>query len=139
VGLEETHKNPYWADQVGIQAAAASAWIALAGNDKAHAIALMRSAADREDRSEKSVAMENRLSPMRELFGELLLQAGRPKEALAEFERSLKVVPNRRRSINGAAEAAEKSGNPRLAESYRRHWASQKVASSPRATPQSVG
>ncbi len=131
--------DPYWADQLGIQAAAASAWIALAGNDKAQATALMRGAADREDRSEKSVAMENRLSPMRELFGELLLRAGRPKEALAEFERSLKVVPNRRRSINGAAEAAEKSGNTRLAESYRRQWASQKVASSPRGTPEPVG
>jgi len=32
-----------------------------------------------EDRSEKHIAMENRLSPMRELFGELLLEANKPQ------------------------------------------------------------
>ena len=93
----------------------------------------MRSAADREDRSEKSVAMENRLSPMRELLGELLLQAGRPQDALAEFERSLEAVPNRRRSLNGAAEAAEKSGDRRLAEAYRQRWTAQRLTSLPPA------
>ncbi|HXC60376.1 MAG TPA: hypothetical protein VN645_13765 [Steroidobacteraceae bacterium] len=120
--------DPYWADQVGIQETAASAWIALAGNDKNEAIALMVSAANREDESEKSVAMENRLSPMRELLGELFLQVGRPKDALAEFERSLEAVPNRRRSLIGAAEAAEKSGNRRLGEAYRMRWMAQSTA-----------
>ena len=120
--------DPYWADQVGIQEAAASAWIALAGNMKDEAIALMRGAANREDQSEKSVALENRLSPMRELLGELLLAAGRPENALAEFERSLEAVPNRRRSLNGAAEAAEKLGDRRLAESYRTRWTAQSAA-----------
>jgi Tfp pilus assembly protein PilF len=81
-------------------------------------MALMQDAADREDRSEKHIAMENRLSPMRELLGELLLAAGKPGEALKEFERSLHVVPNRFRSLAGAAQAAEKSGNRRLAQSY---------------------
>jgi tetratricopeptide (TPR) repeat protein len=125
--------DPYWADQVGIQETAASAWIALAGHRKSEAITLMRSAADREDRSEKSVAMENRLSPMRELLGELLLQAARPKDALAEFERSLEAVPNRRRSLNGAAEAAEKSGSRSLAQTYRQRWTDQRVTSLPPA------
>jgi Tfp pilus assembly protein PilF len=105
----------------------------LADGRKSEAITLMRSAADREDRSEKSVAMENRLSPMRELLGELLLQAQRPKDALAEFERSLETVPNRRRSLNGAAEAAEKSGNLGLAETYRQRWTNQRVTSLPPA------
>jgi Tfp pilus assembly protein PilF len=70
---------------------------------------------------------------MRELLGELLLQAARPKDALAEFERSLEAVPNRRRSLNGAAEAAEKSGNRRLAETYRQRWTDQRVTSPPPA------
>ncbi len=65
---------------------------------------------------------------MRELLGELLLQAGRPKDALAEFERSLEAVPNRRRSLIGAAEAAQKSGNRRLAGLYRERWTAQKGA-----------
>jgi tetratricopeptide (TPR) repeat protein len=110
--------EPYWADQVGIQEAAAEAWIALAERDTARAVARMRDAADREDRSEKHVAMENRLSPMRELLGELLLEAGRPREALREFEASLRLTPNRFRSIAGAADAATRTGNRRLAASY---------------------
>ena len=80
----------------------------------------MREAADREDRSEKHVAMENRLSPMRELLGELLIEAGRPREALREFEASLRLTPNRFRSIAGAADAAARTGNRRLATSYSR-------------------
>jgi len=110
--------DPYWAEQVGIQEKAASAWIALAENHPSDAITLMQDAADREDRSEKHIAMENRLSPMRELFGELLLQSGKPQQALKEFERSLKVVPNRFRSLAGAGEAASKAGNQRLAQAY---------------------
>jgi predicted Zn-dependent protease len=112
--------EPYWADQVGIQEAAAEAWIALAEHDTARAVARMRDAADREDRSEKHVAMENRLSPMRELLGELLLEAGQPREALREFEASLRLTPNRFRSIAGAAEAATRTGNRRRATSYSR-------------------
>jgi len=110
--------DPYWAEQVGIQETAASAWIALAENDSSRAVTLMQQAADLEDRSEKHIAMENRLSPMREMLGELLLASNRPAEALREFERSLRVVPNRFRSLAGAGQAAEQSGNRKLAESY---------------------
>src|SRR5690349_1476489 len=112
--------EPYWADQVGIQEAAADAWLALAEHDTARAVTRMREAADREDRSEKHVAMENRLSPMRELLGELLLEAGRPREALREFEASLRLTPNRFRSLAGAADAAARAGNRGLAASYSR-------------------
>ncbi len=110
--------DPYWAEQAGIQETAASAWIALAENNSTQAISLMQNAADREDRTEKHIAMENRLSPMRELLGELLLAADKPAEALREFERSLKVVPNRFRSLAGAGQAAAQTGNRRLAQSY---------------------
>jgi tetratricopeptide (TPR) repeat protein len=110
--------DPYWAEQVGILETAASAWIALAQNNSGQAIALMRKAADVEDRSEKHIAMENRLSPMRELLGELLLEARKPSDALREFDRSLRVVPNRFRSLAGAGQAAAQSGNKKLAESY---------------------
>ena len=110
--------DPYWAEQVGIEETAAAAWIALGSGKSTQAIALMRQAADREDHTEKHVAMENRLSPMRELLGELLLQAHKPGAALREFERSLQVVPRRFRSLAGAAQAAVRSGNRRLAVSY---------------------
>jgi tetratricopeptide (TPR) repeat protein len=110
--------DPYWAEQVGIQETAASAWIALAEGNSSQAIRLMQNAADLEDRSEKHIAMENRLSPMRELLGELLLASNKPAEALREFQRSLRVVPNRFRSLAGAVQAASKTGNKKLAVSY---------------------
>jgi len=112
--------DPYWAEQVGIQEAAATGWIALAKQDTARAIASMTDAAAREDRSEKHVAMENRLSPMRELLGEMLLEAGRPADALRAFERSLQTIPGRFRSIAGAAAAATRSGNRAAAAAYTR-------------------
>jgi len=115
-----TADEPYWADQVGIQEAAADAWLAMAGHDPARAIARMREAADREDRSEKHVAMENRLSPMRELLGELLVETGQPREALREFEASLRLTPNRFRSLAGAADAAARAGHRRTAAAYYR-------------------
>jgi hypothetical protein len=103
--------DAYWIEQLDVQADAARAWIALGERRAGEAIVSMRAAADREDRTEKNVAMENRLSPMRELLGELLLEAGRPAEAQREFELSLTSVPNRFRSLAGAARAAALAGH----------------------------
>jgi tetratricopeptide (TPR) repeat protein len=103
--------DAYWAEQVQIQETAAAAWIALAEGRREEALRLMRAAADLEDRTEKHIAMENRLSPMRELLGEMLLEAGEPAAALPEFEASSKVAPNRYRSFAGAAKAAERGGD----------------------------
>ena len=110
--------DDYWAGQVAIQEQAAAAWPALAEGRKADAIAAMRVAADLEDRSGKTVAMENRLSPIRELLGELLLDANEPAQALKEFEASLRNNPNRYRSFAGAAKAAERAGDRAQARSY---------------------
>ena len=103
--------DAYWAEQVKIQETAAAAWIARAVGQADDAVRLMRAAADLEDRTEKHIAMENRLSPMREMLGEMLLATGQPKAASVEFEASLKVAPNRFRSFAGAAKAAEDIGN----------------------------
>jgi len=110
--------DAYWTGQVAIQEQAAGAWLALAEGRKGDAIAAMRQAADLEDRSGKHVAMENRLSPIREMFGELLLEANEPVQALKEFETSLRNNPNRYRSFAGAAKAAERVGNRAQARSY---------------------
>jgi tetratricopeptide (TPR) repeat protein len=110
--------DAYWAGQVVIQEQAAGAWLALAEDRKGDAIATMRQAADLEDRSGKHVAMENRLSPIRELLGELLLEANEPGPALKEFETSLRNNPNRYRSFAGAAKAAERAGDRAQAKSY---------------------
>ena len=52
------------------------------------------------------------LKPAHELYGEALLAAGRPEDALAMFERSLQRMPNRPLSLRGLARAQVALGNP---------------------------
>jgi tetratricopeptide (TPR) repeat protein len=115
-----TAKDDYWAGQTRIQKQAAMAWIMYAEGQRDAAIAAMRQAADLDDASEKNVAMENKLVPIRTLLGELYLAAGMSRKALAEFEASDKVMPNRFRTIAGAGKAASQSGSVEAAKRYYR-------------------
>ncbi len=108
----------YWADRTDEQMLAVSAWIALAEGNRAQAEKLMRSAAASEDGSVKHVTMENRLYPLRELLGDLLLEMGQAVPALREYEVALKAYPNRYRGIYGAARAAEAAGDRQKAADY---------------------
>jgi tetratricopeptide (TPR) repeat protein len=51
------------------------------------------------------------VKPPYELYGEILLELGRPAEARAKFDTSLLRMPNRMRSLLGAARAAVASGD----------------------------
>jgi len=51
------------------------------------------------------------IKPSNELFGEILLRAGKPAEAAAQFRTALLRQPNRARSLLGAARAAAQSGD----------------------------
>jgi tetratricopeptide (TPR) repeat protein len=108
----------YWAERTEEQVLAVSAWIALGEGARDQALKQMRAAAEGEDGSVKHVAMENRLYPMRELLGELLLETSQPAAALREFEVSLKENPSRYRGLLGAARAAEAAGERRKAVEY---------------------
>src|SRR5499426_1854082 len=108
----------YWADRSEEQMLATTAWVAVAEGDRDKAVKLMRAAADGEDASVKNVAMENRLYPMRELLGDLLLQTGDSHAALKEYEAALAANPNRYRGFWGAAQAAEKAGDRQKAMTY---------------------
>ena len=110
--------DKYWAGQVTIEYTAAKAWTAEAEGRHGEAIAAMRAAADLEDASEKSISMENRLFPMRELLGDMLLANGRPQDALAEYEQGLTRTPARLRSYYGAAKAAGQVGDQAKASGY---------------------
>lgn len=101
----------YWAAQADVLNRAAAAWIARAEGHDDEAVKLLRAAADLEDASAKHVAMENRLFPVREQLGFLLLEVGDPRQALVEFDASLKSSPNRLRGLYGATKAAELSGD----------------------------
>jgi tetratricopeptide (TPR) repeat protein len=115
--------EPYWSGQIDVQTFAAQAWLAQGQGNKAQALKLMRAAADLEDGSEKHVAMENRLYPMRELLADLLLMQGDAVPALTEYEASMKNTPQRLRGFYGAAKAAEASGDKQKAVGYFRSLA----------------
>jgi tetratricopeptide (TPR) repeat protein len=116
-GLTKANQS-YWAEQVEVQILGAQAWTAQAQGKKDEALKFMRAAADLEDRSEKHVAMENRLYPMRELLGDMLMEQQRPDLALQEYEGSMKNAPNRLRGFYGVAKAAEASGDKKKAAAY---------------------
>ena len=78
----------------------------------------MRRAADGEDASVKDVAMENRLYPMRELLGDLLLEAGTPRPRVQAYAGALDNTPNRYRGLYGAAMAAQAAGDRTTAADY---------------------
>ena len=108
----------YWVDRSEEQMLAVTAWIAAKEGDRERAEKLMRAAADGEDGSVKHISMENRLYPMRELLADLLLEIGRPADALKEYETALNANPNRYRGFWGAACAAEKAGDRQKASAY---------------------
>lgn len=91
-----------------------SAWVAFADNKNDEAVRLMRRAADRQDAEGK----DETDIPAREMLANMLLELNRPQEALAEYEQSMKVDPNRFNGLYGAARAAELAGKPAQANSY---------------------
>ena len=111
-------KDAYWAEQVEIQWRAAIAWIAYAEGRKDDALSMMREAAEMEDATEKSAVTPGPIKPARELLGEMLLETGRPDDALKEFELTMKKEPNRFRGVYGAARAAELGGDGAKARAY---------------------
>ncbi|PYM78504.1 MAG: hypothetical protein DME13_28990 [Candidatus Rokuibacteriota bacterium] len=117
-GQLEKANQGYWAGQVEIQVLASQAWSAQGRGNRDEAMRLMRAAADLEDASEKHVAMENRLYPMRELLADLLMIHDQPKAALREYETSMKNAPMRLRGLYGAAKAADAVGDANKAREY---------------------
>jgi tetratricopeptide (TPR) repeat protein len=108
--LKDT-KDGYWATEVELQYLAAAAWAEYAKGNRIRALALIRNAADLEDKSEKSAVTPGRILPARELLAEMLLESGDAVGALREYEASLQRDPRRFRSLFGAGQAAELSGD----------------------------
>jgi len=70
------------------------------------AAALLRSAADDEDAIEKLPVTPGPILPAREQLGSLLIEQNHPRQALQEFEASLRNAPGRRGALEGATQAA---------------------------------
>jgi tetratricopeptide (TPR) repeat protein len=111
-------KDAYWSGQVDIQAQVASAWVLFAESKQNEALKAMSAAADAEDKTEKHPVTPGVPKPARELYGDMLLQSGMPREALAAYEATLKKEPNRLGAYLGAAKAAEKAGDDAKARDY---------------------
>jgi tetratricopeptide (TPR) repeat protein len=111
-------KNTYWSNQVEVQRLAVNGWIALAQGAQAGALKSMRASADLEDSMEKHIVTPGPVVPARELYGEMLLEAKQPAEALKAFEALAEREPNRYRGVYGAAQAAALSGDRDKARTY---------------------
>src|SRR5687768_6431344 len=89
---------------------------AAAKGDHDHAAKLMKQAVEREEQLGPPTGPPSLIKPAHELFGELLLRAGKPEQAAEQFRESLLRQPNRARSLLGAARAAAKLGDRSAAE-----------------------
>jgi len=92
----------------------ATAWMEFAKGNNDEALALLRKVADKQDKLGKG---ETEL-PAREMLADMLLEMNRPQEALAEYQDSMKVDPNRFNGLAGAAHAAELAKRPQEATLY---------------------
>jgi tetratricopeptide (TPR) repeat protein len=99
-------KDAYWSQIVDIQHRIATAWQLYAEGKHDEALKMMSAAADAEDKTEKSPVTPGPLAPARELYGDMLLDRGMAKEALAAFEATMAKEPNRFNGFAGAAKAA---------------------------------
>jgi tetratricopeptide (TPR) repeat protein len=111
-------KQDYWAKQVEVQRQTTEAWLNWAKGNGEEALTLMRSAADLEDSTYKHPITPGQILPARELLGDLLRELHRPEQALAEYEASLRMTPNRFNALYGAAQAAELAGSLEKAHMY---------------------
>lgn len=98
------------ASHVDVQIKAAEAWIALKKGNISMAKDLMMAAADKEDAMEKHPVTPGSVLPARELLGEMLLELNEPALAKKEFEKDLKINPNRRNGTTGLNTANQKAG-----------------------------
>ncbi len=101
----------YWAGQAKNQRLAAEAWIALLRGDTTGALREARAAAEAEDITEKHPVTPGPVLPARELYADMLLQVGRPREAAAEYRATLGRQPNRLRARHGLEQAQAYSLN----------------------------
>ena len=110
---EKTEAGPtaYRAKSMAIMEREVAAHIALAKKQDDEALRVMKEAAELELSLDRPSGPPEPIKPATELFGEILLDLGRPKEAAAQFEQSLLRIPKRTPSLFGLARAAAKAGD----------------------------
>ena len=111
-------KNNYESGQVTIQIEAIKGWIEYSKGNFNKAIEFMKLASELESKTSKAAVTPGEIIPADELLADLYLALNKPKEALRAYELNLEGHPNRFNGIYGAAKAAEKLNNKKLAGYY---------------------
>ncbi|HXO33581.1 MAG TPA: hypothetical protein VN901_14620 [Candidatus Acidoferrales bacterium] len=117
--IERIHKKRLaeksdFADAVEDDRKVAEAWLAFAEGKDDDAVEALRPIAAKED----SLGDEPEGIPAREMIADILLEAKRPQQALAEYRTDLKLHPNRFDGLYGAGRAAEAAGQQSEASGY---------------------
>jgi len=106
--------HSYRAKHMSTKRDEAHAWFAFVRGKNDEALGLLRAVADEQDAEGKG---EVEL-PAREMLADMLLEMNRPSEALAEFESSMRVDPNRFNGLYGAGRTAELTHQAEKASMY---------------------
>src|SRR5262249_27244659 len=92
----------------------AQAWLSYAEGNTEAGLSSLRDVASKEE----ATGGETGGIPSREMLADMLLEMKRPGQALAEYQATLKLNPNRFNSVYGAAQTAELSGQTKQAGDY---------------------
>jgi tetratricopeptide (TPR) repeat protein len=107
-------KKKDFAHATGDDLKQAQAWLLFSAAKYDDAVELLRPMADKEE----ALGDEPQGIPTREMIADMLLEAKRPKQALAEYQTDLKFNPYRFNGLYGAARAAEEAGAKKDASEY---------------------
>lgn len=121
----------YWREQVQVHADSTNAWIMFAEGKTDKALIAAKAAADLEDAVDKHPVTPGEVLPARELYADLLMEAGQPGEALREYQVVLTNAPNRLNALMGAMRAAEDAGHGGLASEFQTKVETQTTPDSP--------
>lgn len=90
------------------------AWLALVEHKNDEALRLIGELANHQDLAGKAEVD----IPAREMLADMLLELKQPEKSLAEYEKSMKIDPNRFNGLAGAAQAAEVAHQAAKANTY---------------------
>ena len=110
----------YFEDYVLQEFQEASAWADYAEGQIGKAVEALSQIAERQ----QAAGDEPTGIPAREMLADMLLDAKKPEQALAEYELDLKFNPNRFNGLYGAGLAAEQAGQPQKSREFYRQLTS---------------
>jgi tetratricopeptide (TPR) repeat protein len=129
----KTAKTPYAAKEIAIFEKELAAIARLAAGQREEAVRLAKEAVDIEMTTDAPSGPPDPMKPASELYGDVLLEVGRPAEAASAYAQSLLRTPKRTPSLLGLARASARSGNMAAA---RQHYT--ELATMPGAAPASA-